>query len=232
VPKVHTSLSGRRVLVSEFVEGEGFEAVKRMSETDRDRYGEIIFRFFMQLLHRERFCSGDPHPGNYMRRPDGSVAFLDFGLMKTVGEDTLAREHALAAAVMAEDPQGVKDCLAELGYLPEPERFDAQLVYEQVVLSGEWAFLPGFKRLTPDYVREVAELGSSPRSPYFKQMRQMTLPPEALLVRRMETLVFSVLGELRAGADWNAIGLEYWGGGEPSTELGRLDAEWRSSHGR
>lgn len=232
VPKVHTDLSGRRVLVSEYVEGQGFESVKELDESDRDRYGEVIFRFFMQLLHRERFCSGDPHPGNYLRRSDGSVAFLDFGLMKSVSEKTLAAEHALAAAVTAEDPQGVKDRLADLGYLPEPERFDTQLVYEQVVLSGEWAFLPGFKRLSPDYVREVAELGSSPRSPYFKQMRHMTLPPEALLVRRMETLVFSVLGELRAGADWNAIGLEYWGGAEPSTELGRLDAEWRAASGR
>ena len=38
----------------------------------------------------------------------------------------------------------------------------------------------------------------------------MTLPPQALLIRRMEGLVFSVLGELRARADWAALGAEYF----------------------
>ena len=42
------------------------------------------------------------------------------------------------------------------------------------------------------------ERGSSPRSPYFDDLRRMTLPPQALLIRRMEGLVFSTLGELRA----------------------------------
>ena len=232
VPKVYSDLSARRVLVSEYVEGAGFEEVRKLSESDRDHYAEIVFRFFMTSLHRERFCSGDPHPGNYLRRPDGSVCFLDFGLMRQVSEETLRSEHALAAAVLGEDPDGVKAELASLGYLPNPDEFDPQMLYEQVRVAGEWAFEPGFRRITPDYVRELAEVGSSPRSPYFHQMRQMTLPPEALLVRRMEALVFSVLGELRAGGDWNAVGQEYWAGGETSTELGRIDAEWRASVGR
>jgi len=232
VPKVYTELSSRRVLVSEFVEGEGFESVKALPEADRDRYGEIVFRFFFHLLHKERFCSGDPHPGNYIRRKDGSVCFLDFGLMKAVTKETLAEEHALVSAVLAQDHVGVKASLVDLGYLPEPDKFDAQMLLEQMTVAGEWQFAPGFRRITPDYVFELAEVGSSPRSPYFKQMRQMTLPPEALLVRRMEALVFSVLGELRAGSDWHGIGTEYWAGAEPSTELGRVDAEWRSSTGR
>ncbi|MEI7888927.1 MAG: AarF/ABC1/UbiB kinase family protein [Actinomycetes bacterium] len=229
IPKVYTELSGRRVLVSEYVEGAGFEEVKKMSEAERDKYGEIIFRFFMHLLHRERFCSGDPHPGNYLRCPDGKVCFLDFGLMRTISEKTLKAEHALAASVLARDAEGVKAQLGSLGYLPEPEGFDPQMLLDQMLVAGDWAFEPGHRRITPEYVFELAEVGSSPRSPYFKQMRQMTLPPEALLARRMEALVFSVLGELRAGADWNALGTEYWGGAEPTTELGRIDAEWRST---
>ena len=37
-------------------------------------------------------------------------------------------------------------------------------------------------------------------------MRRETIPPQALLIRRMEGLVLAVLGELRAGADWAALG--------------------------
>jgi hypothetical protein len=55
-------------------------------------------------------------------------------------------------------------------------------------------------------------------------MRRQTVPPEALLIRRMEGLLFSVLGELRAGADWGAMAAEYIAGGPPTTELGRVEA--------
>ena len=73
VPRVHTDLSTRRVLVSEYVEGERFEAVRRADEAARDRYGEIVFRFFFGLLYRDRIALGDPHPGNYLLCPDGRV---------------------------------------------------------------------------------------------------------------------------------------------------------------
>ena len=56
---------------------------------------------------------------------------------------------------------------------------------------------------------DLIERGSSPRSEYFEDLRHMTLPPQALLIRRMEGLVFSTLGELRARADWAALGREY-----------------------
>src|ERR1700710_2001207 len=70
VPRVRTDLSTRRVLVSEFVEGERFEAVCALDQSQRDRYGEIVFRFFFGLLYRNRIALGDPHPGNYLLRPE------------------------------------------------------------------------------------------------------------------------------------------------------------------
>src|SRR5205807_2282950 len=84
VPRIHTDLSTRRVLVSEYTEGERFEAVRAADEPVRDRYGEIVFRFFFGLLYRDRIALGDPHPGNYLLASDGRVSFLDFGLVRDV----------------------------------------------------------------------------------------------------------------------------------------------------
>ena len=97
VPRVHTDLSTRRVLVSEYVEGEGFEAVRRADEAQRDRYGEIVFRLHFGLLYRDRIALGDPHPGNYLLPPDGRVCFLDFGLVRHVAAARVAVERAIAA---------------------------------------------------------------------------------------------------------------------------------------
>jgi len=224
IPGVDTSLSTRRVLVTDFIEGAGFEAVKRGDEATRDRFGEIAFRFFYGLLTRERLCAGDPHPGNYLALPDGRVCFLDFGLMRKVPADYLEGERALARAVIEGDADAVHQGLAHLGYLPQPGTFEPRLVLEQLRTAGEWYFTPGFRRLSPEYVRVAMETGSSPKSPYFEQMRRQTLPPEALLIRRMEGLLFSVLGELRAGADWGTLAREYIFGEPPSTALGREEA--------
>jgi hypothetical protein len=70
------------------------------------------------------------------------------------------------------------------------------------------------------------EISGSPASPFFDEMRRQTIPPQALLLRRMEGLLFSVLGELRAGADWGTLALEYIAQEPPSTELGRAEADW------
>ena len=76
---------------------------------------------------------------------------------------------------------------------------------------------------------ELIDKGSSPRSPYFEMIRQETIPPQALLLRRMEGLVLSTLGELRAGADWSAMGAEYFADAPPSTPLGEEDAAFWST---
>ena len=84
VPDVLTSLSHERVIVSEFVEGRGFEELKQLPQDERDRLGEIIFRFYFGCMYRHRQFSGDPHPGNSLLLDDGRMAFLDFGLFKRI----------------------------------------------------------------------------------------------------------------------------------------------------
>lgn len=226
VPAVVTSMSTRRVLITDFVEGRGFAKVQQLDEEQRDRFAEICFRFFYGLLGRERIAAGDPHPGNYLLAGDGRVCFLDFGLIRRMDADYLDEERALAQAVIAGDADTVHDKLSSLGYLPEPDTFEPDRVLAQLATAGEWYFTTGFRRLDPEYVRSSMELSGSPASPYFDEMRRQTIPPQALLLRRMEGLLFSVLGELRAGADWGTLALEYIADEPPSTDLGRVEARW------
>jgi len=226
VPTVHTALSSRRVLVTELLEGLRFEDVKRLDDAARDRFGEIVFRFFFGTMNQLGRASGDPHPGNYLLLADGSVGFLDFGLMRVVDPAYLAAEQAVACAVVAGDAAAVHARMAALGYLPDPAAFEPERLLAQLQLAGEWYFEPGPRRITPEYVSDLMERGSSPRSVYFDDLRRMTLPPQALLIRRMEGLVFSTLGELRARADWAALGAEYHAGEPPATQLGALDADF------
>jgi hypothetical protein len=63
-----------------------------------------------------------------------------------------------------------------------------------------------------------------PRSRHWELMRRETMPPEALLARRMEGLTLGVLGQLRATANWHRIAREWLFGDPPATPLGEQEA--------
>ncbi|HZB74721.1 MAG TPA: AarF/ABC1/UbiB kinase family protein [Solirubrobacteraceae bacterium] len=233
VPEVFTELSSRRVLVTELIEGVRFEEIQRRDEATRDRVGEIVFRFYFGLVHYLRRVSGDPHPGNYLLMEDGRMGFLDFGLMRVLDEDHMERENAVALALDRQDPPALHAALSTAGYLPEPDTFDPDDLYAQIAGMGAWYLEPGERRFSPKWVSELLDATSGPRSPYFSQMRRQTLPPPSLLMRRMEGLVLSTLGELRASADWNAIAREYYAAAPASTPLGEAErAFWAASPSR
>ncbi len=94
VPDVISSHSSERVLVSEYVQGIGFEELKRRPQDQRNRLGEIIFRFYFGCMYRHHQFSGDPHPGNFLLLDDGRVAFLDFGLFKRIDASVAIRARA------------------------------------------------------------------------------------------------------------------------------------------
>ncbi len=232
VPRVRTDLSTRRVLVSEFVEGERFEAVRALDQEQRDRYGEIVFRFFFGLLYRQGIALGDPHPGNYLLRPDGRVAFLDYGLVRELGAARIDAERAIALAVRDGDPAAMKVALVSGGYVPSDraDGLDADLALTMMSAALRWYAVPGEHRLSPERRGrpDLGDAGEDPerRAAFRDQAGRFTLPAETILIRRMHALVAVVLSRLRASADWGAIAAEYLHGEPPATELGRAEAEF------
>ena len=103
VPDVVTSLTREKVIVSEFVSGLGFDAIKQLDQATRDRVGEIVFRFYFGCMYRHHQFSGDPHPGNFLLMDDGKVAFLDFGLFKVMPKELLEIELACQRAGHEQD---------------------------------------------------------------------------------------------------------------------------------
>jgi predicted unusual protein kinase regulating ubiquinone biosynthesis (AarF/ABC1/UbiB family) len=223
LPRVRTDLSARRVLVTEYVEGLRSDEIKQLGDAERDRIGEIAFRFFFGLVWRDGTVVGDPHPDNCALCRDGRLCVLDFGLLRDLDADYLQGERDITRALADDDPQRVHDGLSSLGYLPDPGSFDPGALLEHLAAAGEWRLARGFRRLDAEYVTRILELGYPPRSPYFGLMRRLRMPPPTLLLRRMEVQVLSLLGDFRAGADWGAITAEHHSGKPASTALGRED---------
>jgi predicted unusual protein kinase regulating ubiquinone biosynthesis (AarF/ABC1/UbiB family) len=227
VPEVVSDLSRERVLVSEFVEGVGFEELKGYSQSQRDRIGEIVFRFFMGCLYRHRQFSGDPHPGNFLLLGDGRVAFLDFGLFKRMEREPVELELACQRAVTEGDAQTLHRLLAESKFLPEPDRVDPDHLLA-FIDDAIWWYTTADEdvQLSPEIATEVMIESSDPRSSHFREMRHQTIQPEHLFGRRMEMLTLAVLSQLRASNNWHRIAREWMYGDPAVTELGREEEEF------
>lgn len=224
VPRVRTDLSTRRVLVTEYVDGLGFEEIAGLGESERDRIGEIVFRFFFGLVWHERIVLGDPHPDNCLLCPDGRVCLLDFALLRGLEPEYLDGERDVMGAVIDADPDAVHRSLAHLGYLANTESYDPAALLAHLATAGEWLLAEGSRRIDPAYVRRILESGYPPRSPWLPLLRRLTFPPATLLLRRMEIQMLSLLAELRAAGDWAMIAAEQWADQPPLTPLGREDA--------
>ncbi|HEX3691706.1 MAG TPA: AarF/ABC1/UbiB kinase family protein [Solirubrobacteraceae bacterium] len=227
IPEVIGSLSRERVLVTELVEGVGFETLKERPQSERDRLGEIVFRFYLGCLYRHREFSGDPHPGNFMLLADGRVAFIDFGLYKRIDARPVELELACQRAVTEGDATAVHRLLDEAGFLPEPERVDPDHLLAFVEDAIWWYTTADEEvQLTPEIATEVMIESSDPRSSHFREMRHQQMQPEHLIGRRTEMLTLAVLSQLRARANWHRIAREWMYGDAAVTELGREEEEF------
>jgi predicted unusual protein kinase regulating ubiquinone biosynthesis (AarF/ABC1/UbiB family) len=231
VPDVITRLSRRRVLVTEFVDGIGFEEVKRLDAAQRGRFGEIVFRFcFGSIYHLQHF-NADSHPGNYLLMEDGRVAFLDFGMTKKLDVEQIELEQRAIDAAVRQEPEALRRALADLGFVKNPSKLDAERLMDHVMLVGGWYMEDRDYQVSARRVAKIIESASDPRSEYFDVLRRESLPAEELMGRRMETGVIAVLAQLRAKRNWYRIMREWVYGDPPETELGEQEWAYFESRG-
>jgi predicted unusual protein kinase regulating ubiquinone biosynthesis (AarF/ABC1/UbiB family) len=229
VPNVVTELCSEHVLVSEWVEAKGFEEVKDMDVATRDRFGEIVFRFFFGSLYRNGHFSGDPHPGNYGLMADGRVAFIDFGMTRRVSVEDLEAEIEAVRMGMDGDAEGLHRQLGSMGFFdPSDREVTPQAVFEHFHDVCSWYIEDREVTIDRQLVAQVLIDFGDPRSRHWQLMRRETMPPQAMLARRMEALVLGVLGQLEATANWHRVAREWLFGEPPSTELGRLEESFHT----
>jgi predicted unusual protein kinase regulating ubiquinone biosynthesis (AarF/ABC1/UbiB family) len=226
VPPVVSSLSHERVLVSEFVSGTGFEELKTHAQEQRDRIGEILFRFYFSCLYRHGQFSGDPHPGNSLLMEDGRMAFLDFGLFKRMPAGSVELEIAMLRAVIEGDTETMMRLGTQAGVFPEPEKFKPARVLEHFRSATAWYTVDEYIEVTPEWATRVLIDMGDPRSEYFGQMRHESAPPDHIFGRRMEVLTMAVIAQLHARGNFHRIAREWFYGDPPDTELGRQEADF------
>jgi len=228
VPDVVAELSGRRVLTTEWADGMTFAEFERSAdEPPRQRAAETIFRFAQSSIIQARLFNGDPHPGNYRFAADGSVTFLDFGLVKQLDDDDHARLMQVLDGVLALDASATTQAMVDAGFLAADHGLDPGHVFDCVSAPYRAYFHDQFT-FTPSYTGDALRSLIDVRGPYADVLAALDMPPSFVLIDRVVWGVSALLGRLGATNRWRAIVGEYRADGPPATPLGHDEATWRS----
>lgn len=228
IPEVLPELSAARVLTMEYVDGLPWSQAVEREKPLRDRWGEAIFRFAWKSFRELRLANVDPHPGNYLFHPDGTVTFLDFGCVKTYGPEQVDAMMEMERAGAIGDVDRHWRAAARLGFVSDSGRPGPEELYR--LLAQMWRPMTDPQPFT--YTREFAAATTRQIYTPFGDDRavlgQMDLPPEFTMHLRMDSGLTAVLAALGATGPWRAISEDLDEVGPPATELGRLDAAFWS----
>jgi predicted unusual protein kinase regulating ubiquinone biosynthesis (AarF/ABC1/UbiB family) len=222
VPDVFPELSSARVLTMELAHGRRWSEIGDADQELRDRWGEAINRFFFGSIARFGMFNADPHPGNYLFHDDGTVTFLDFGCVKRMTPGVQRGFFDFHAAAMDGDAEHLLEVWIEQGFARAESPPPAEKVLAWCRQNFAAYRQPQPFTFTPEFVSEL--LGHMANMDQ-DVMRHATVPRDFLFTNRIFVGLYSILGALRATADWPAVFTELRTG-QPTTELGRLEADF------
>ena len=125
IPVPVESMSTRRVLVMERLDGRPISAIEPSECTD-DRY--VLAHQLLDCLLRQIMVDGvfhaDPHPGNVFLLSDGHLGLLDFGSVGRLDAGMRGALQRLLLAVDHGDPMALTDALLEI--VERPDNLDEE----------------------------------------------------------------------------------------------------------
>ncbi|MCX6689507.1 MAG: AarF/ABC1/UbiB kinase family protein [Methanoregula sp.] len=82
-PKIYWDFTSSHLLVMEFIEGVRIDDVESITAMGVDPHaiGVCGFNAYLKMIFEDGFFHGDPHPGNLFVTKEGTVVFLDFGIV-------------------------------------------------------------------------------------------------------------------------------------------------------
>jgi len=119
-PRVHDALTRQRVLVMEWVDGEKIDRLGPRfgaGQLEFQRLMETLTEVYLRMMLVDGFLHADPHPGNILVQQDGTLVFIDWGMVVQLSRTTRDTIIKLALAAGREDLDGMISAMYELGMI-------------------------------------------------------------------------------------------------------------------
>lgn len=168
-------------LVMSFEEGFRFDDKERLLKENidfREVIGKLI-NFYTEQMLLKGYFHADPHPGNLLINPQGELILLDFGMVKTIPNDTRIAIIELIKAANERDYELYISASKRLGTIA----YEAPKA-ELALLSERMFDIFGNENLSSENMQKLAfEVLNSTKDLPFK------LPQEAIYILRVSAII-------------------------------------------
>ncbi|MFY0608650.1 MAG: AarF/ABC1/UbiB kinase family protein [Cyclobacteriaceae bacterium] len=180
-PKYYEDLSAERVITMDWLEG---KHIKEFLETNpsqaiRDQIGQALWDFYHHQIHHLKEVHADPHPGNFLMRPDGSLGVIDFGCVKEIPEDFYQGYFKLMSKDLIANDEELMPLLYDLNFIYEDDTPHEKALYvslfkEMTMLLGQPFHFDEFDFADDSYFKKIYDL--SERLGNMKELRNSKHP--------------------------------------------------------
>ena len=119
VPAIHSDYCTARVLTTTFHVGVKVSDLARLDQwgIDRTDLARRLVRAYCKMIFVDGLYHADPHPGNILVQPDGTIVLLDFGAVAELSPVMRQGIPDLLEAVIKRDTAGIFRALRTMGFI-------------------------------------------------------------------------------------------------------------------
>jgi predicted unusual protein kinase regulating ubiquinone biosynthesis (AarF/ABC1/UbiB family) len=159
-PDVLRELTYRRVLVMEWVDGDKIDRLGPRFEAgalDAGRVMETLIETYLRMTLIDGVLHADPHPGNILVQADGTIVFLDWGMVVQLSRPTRESILRIALAAGRDDLDGMINGMYALGMIdPGIGRSEIREAAVEILAIVERARNVGLRRVQ-ELVQEIMD---------------------------------------------------------------------------
>lgn len=118
-PRYYEEHSAARIITMDWLEGQHIREFLTTNPTQeiRDQIGQAMWEFYHHQIHHVKAVHADPHPGNFLMRPDGTLGIIDFGCVKEIPEDFYTSYFKLMNKRLLQDDRELVPVLYDLNFI-------------------------------------------------------------------------------------------------------------------
>ncbi|QHV93841.1 ABC1 kinase family protein [Spirosoma endbachense] len=205
-PKYYPEFSSRRILTMDWVDGlhlKDFLKTKP-SQAIRNEIGQALWDFYDFQIHTLRQVHADPHPGNFLMRPDGTMGVIDFGCVKVIPEFYYDNYFRLVNPDTIENNSLTETIFENLEFLtpqdsPKDRAFFSDLFKQMIRMLGEPFAVDEFDFGDDTYFNKVYAFAEDlSKVEELKKSKVARGSQDGLYVNRTYYGLYAMLNELKA----------------------------------
>lgn len=156
IPNIFWDYTTKNVMVMDFIKGIPVNHFDTLDELniDRSKLAETLAKAIFKQIFEDGYFHGDPHPGNVSVLEDGTLVFLDFGMIGRLTSDLKTNFGSLLISLMKKDASGVVKAIVKMGVVPADVSMK-QLNREAEIMRDKYYDVPLSKLNFSDAVNDL-----------------------------------------------------------------------------